>query len=60
MFVEQGTKGGAENPIVAERDTGERVEEAGWNAPGEGLVGAEDMGYGGKLTPEGEVSFIRG
>ena len=58
VLVEEGTQGGADDPIVVEGGVGEGVDEARGDAPGEGLIGTEEMGYGGKLAPESEVTFI--
>lgn len=37
---------------------GEGIDVAGEDAPGEGLVGTEEVGDGGKLAPEVEVAWI--
>ena len=51
-------EGGAEDPIGVEGGVGEGVEDAGGDAPGEGLIGTEDVGDGGELAPEIEVGLI--
>jgi hypothetical protein len=58
VLVEEGAQGGADNPIVMEGGVGEGVDEARRNAPGEGLIGTEEVGYDGELTPKIEVGFI--
>ena len=58
VFVEEGAEGGAEDPIVVEGGVGEGVGDAGGDAPGEGLIGTEELGYGGELAPEIEVALI--
>jgi hypothetical protein len=58
MLVEDGAQGGADDPIVVEGGAGEGVDDARGDAPGEGLIGTEEVGYGGELAPEIEIAFI--
>ncbi len=58
MLVEDGTEGGAEDPIVVEGGVGEGVGDARGDTPGEGLIGTEELGHGGELAPEIEVKGI--
>ena len=41
-----------------EGGTGEGIEEAGRDSPGEELIGTEDVGYSGDLTPESLVGLV--
>jgi hypothetical protein len=58
VLVEEGAKGGAEDPIVVEGGVGEGGGDAGGDAPGEGLIRTENVGYGRELAPEIEVGLI--
>jgi hypothetical protein len=59
VFVEDGAEGGADDPIIVERGPGEGFEVTRRDSPGEDLIGAEDVGNGGELTPEGLITFVR-
>ncbi len=58
VLFQDGAEGGADDPIVAKRDMGEGIDVAGQDTPGEGLIGTEEVGDGGKLAPEVEVARI--
>jgi hypothetical protein len=59
VFVEEGAEGGADDPIIVKGDMGEGIEETRRYAPGEELIGTEEVGNGGDLTPESFIAFVR-
>lgn len=58
VLFENSAEGGADDPIIVEGGMGEGIDVAGEDAPGECLIGSEEVGDGGKLAPEVEVAGI--